>query len=263
MLNLSSADLSIWVASLLLPLTRILGLIAIAPVFGDNALPMRVKLSLGLILALIMAPMVAPGVSGQPSFEPVSMSGLMLIVQEFLIGLAMGFAVRIVFIAVALAAEMTAMTMGLNFASFFDPHSQGQSSVVSQFLMVLATLIFLSINGHLLLLSTLGESFFSLPVGTISFSGNAAKQVVDWAAIIFTVGVQLSLPMVAALLISNVALGILTRAAPQLNLFGIGFPIMLALGFTVIALALPYLAIPIERVIENGLDMANRISHMR
>jgi flagellar biosynthetic protein FliR len=267
MLTVTSAQLTLWIASLLLPLTRILGLIVIAPVFGDGSMPNTIKLSLGLMLALIFAPMVAPGLAAQPAFEPVSLSGILLIAQELFIGMAMGLAVRISFMAIMVAAEVTSMTMGFNFASFFDPNSQGQSAVISQFLIMLTTLIFISLNGHLLLLSTLGESFTSLPVGMgnsgLSMTGSIGKQLVDWSSIIFSTGVQLSLPMVGALLISNIALGILTRAAPQLNLFGIGFPIMLASGFVVIALALPYLAVPIQRLLGDGLDMAYLLVHPR
>ena len=151
------------------------------------------------------------------------------------------------------------MTMGLSFASFFDPQSQGQSNFISQFMALLATLAFLAVNGHLLLLSVLAHSFSTLPISTSPMGAQIFKQMADWGGIIFSAGVQLSLPMVAALLITNIALGILTRAAPQLNLFGIGFPITLTIGFVVIGLALPYLATPLERLFQQGIEMSGQI----
>jgi flagellar biosynthetic protein FliR len=149
--------------------------------------------------------------------------------------------------------------MGLSFASFFDPQSQGQSNSISQFLLLLATLAFLAVNGHLLLLSALAHSFATLPISASPMDGHIFKQIADWGGIIFSAGVQLSLPMVAALLITNIALGILTRAAPQLNLFGIGFPITLTVGFVVIGFALPYLATPLESLFQQGIEMSGKI----
>ena len=256
MITLTSAELHTWIAALLWPLTRILGLIAVAPLFGNRSVPARVKVGLGVMLALI----VAPTVTALPALDPMSLPGLLILVQQFIIGLAMGFAMRIVFSAVELAGTITGMTMGLGFATFFDPQSQGQSMVISQFMVLLATLAFLAVNGHLMLLSALAESFFTLPIASSGMGAPGFEQVASWGGRIFSAGVQLSLPMVAALLITNIALGILTRAAPQLNIFGIGFPITLSVGFIVIALALPYLATPLERLFQEGIDMVQRVA---
>lgn len=256
MITLTSAELHTWIAALLWPLTRILGLIAVAPLFGNRSVPARVKVGLGVMLALI----VAPTVPALPALDPMSLPGLLILVQQFIIGLAMGFAMRIVFSAVELAGTITGMTMGLGFATFFDPQSQGQSMVISQFMVLLATLAFLAVNGHLMLLSALAESFFTLPIASSGMGAPGFEQLASWGGRIFSAGVQLSLPMVAALLITNIALGILTRAAPQLNIFGIGFPITLSVGFIVIALALPYLATPLERLFQEGIDMVQRVA---
>lgn len=256
MITLTSAELHTWIAALLWPLTRILGLIAVAPLFGNRSVPARVKVGLGVMLALI----VAPTVPALPALDPMSLPGLLILVQQFIIGLAMGFAMRIVFSAVELAGTITGMTMGLGFATFFDPQSQGQSMVISQFMVLLATLAFLAVNGHLMLLSALAESFFTLPIASSGMGAPGFEQLASWGGRIFSAGVQLSLPMVAALLITNIALGILTRAAPQLNIFGIGFPITLSVGFIVIALALPYLATPLGRLFQDGIEMVQRVA---
>ncbi|CAN7162673.1 flagellar biosynthetic protein FliR [Pseudoduganella sp. LjRoot289] len=254
MITLSTADINTWIASLLWPLTRILGLISAAPVFGNRSVPTTVKMALGVLLAMIIAPTV-PAI---PAADPMSYAGLLILAQEMLIGLAMGFTIRVVFAAVEMAGEISSLTMGLGFATFFDPNTQGRSSAISQFLALIATLAFLSVNGHLVLLSALAESFSTLPVSGLPVSGGGFKHVADWGARIFSAGMQLALPIVAALLITNVALGILTRAAPQLNLFGIGFPITLGIGFLVIVMTLPYMGTPLQRLFLQGIESARQ-----
>ncbi len=250
MLTVSAADMNIWIASLLWPLSRILALIAASPLFGNSAVPDTIKIALGVGLAMI----VAPAVPAWPAVDPMSYAGLLIVLQEMLIGLAMGFSIRIIFAAIELAGEISSLTMGLGFATFFDPTTQGRSSAISQFLSLVATMAFLAVNAHLVLLSALVESFSTLPVSSIPVYGGGFKQLADWGGIIFSTGVQLSLPIVAALLITNVALGILTRAAPQLNLFGIGFPITLGVGLLVVAMTLPYMGTPIQNLFLDGIE---------
>jgi flagellar biosynthetic protein FliR len=161
---------------------------------------------------------------------------------------------RIVFAAIEMAGEVSSLTMGLGFATFFDPMSSGRSSAVSQFLALIATMAFLATNAHLVLLSALAESFVTMPVSATPMSAGAPLELARWGARIFSAGLQLSLPIVAALLITNVALGILTRAAPQLNIFGIGFPVTLGVGLLVLSLSLPYLSGPIQNLFNQGVE---------
>uniref|UniRef100_E6QR66 Flagellar biosynthetic protein FliR n=1 Tax=mine drainage metagenome TaxID=410659 RepID=E6QR66_9ZZZZ len=254
MITFTAATLYTWLGAFLWPLTRILGLISTAPVFGHNSVPVMAKIGLGVLLAII----VAPNLTHLPDVNPASLPGILILIQQFIIGTAMGFAMNITFIAVDMAGSIISMTMGLSFASFFDPQAQGQTTVISQFLTLLATLVFLSINGHLVLIKNLIDSFYTLPIGM--WPGNHIfLQMVDWSGIIMHAGVQLSLPIIAALLITNIALGILTRAAPQLNLFGIGFPITIGVGFLTLALTLPYLAMPVQKVLQQGLEFTQQI----
>ena len=252
MLTLSSIELNTWIAALLWPLSRILGLIAAAPLFGNAAVPATVKVSLGALLAMI----IAPTVPALPAVNPMSLPGLLILTQEMLVGLAMGFSIRIVFSAIEMAGEISSLTMGLGFASFFDPQTKGRSSAISQFLVMLATLMFLTVNGHLVLLAALAESFVSLPISASPINSGGFQQLAAWGAEIFRSGVQISLPIVAALLLTNVALGILTRAAPQLNIFGIGFPVTLGVGLLVIGMVLPYLATPFQNMFLRGIETA-------
>jgi flagellar biosynthetic protein FliR len=250
MITLTSAEMNTWIAALLWPLTRILGLIAASPLFGNVSVPVSVKVGLGVMLATIMA----PAIPALPAADPMSMAGLLILVREMLIGLGMGFAMRIVFAAVEMAGEVSSLTMGLGFATFFDPMTSGRSSAVSQFLALIATMAFLATNAHLALLSALAESFVTMPVSATPMSAGAPLELARWGGRIFSAGLQLSLPIVGALLITNVALGILTRAAPQLNIFGIGFPVTLGVGLLVLSVALPYLGTPIENLFNQGIE---------
>ena len=255
MITLTSAEMNTWIAALLWPLTRILGLIAAAPLFGNTAVPVSIKVSLGVLLAAIMA----PAIPALPAADPMSMAGFLILLQELLIGLAMGFSMRIVFAAIEMAGELGSLTMGLGFASFFDPLTSGRSSAVSQFLTLIATMPFLAANAHLVLLQALAESFISLPISATPISVGAPLELARWGARIFSAGLQLSLPIVAALLITNVALGILTRAAPQLNIFGIGFPVSLGVGLLVLSLTLPYLGTPIQNLFNQGIEASRSL----
>lgn len=256
MITLTSAQLHTWIAAFLWPLTRILGLIATAPLFGNVSVPATVKVTLGAMLAMIIAPTVPAG----PAADPMSLAGLLIIVQQLIIGLSMGFAMRIVFAAVEMAGEVIGLTMGFGFATFFDPQTHGRSSAISQFLALLTLMLFLATNAHLLLLSVLADSFVIMPISATPMPSESLRQIAAWGASIFSFGLQLALPLIAVLLITNIALGVLTRAAPQLNLFGIGFPITLSAGLIVLALAVPYIATPLDRMFQKGLDFTRQVS---
>lgn len=255
MLSFTTTELYAWIGGLLWPLTRILALVAAAPVFGNTGVPMLIKTTLGVTLAAIVAPTLPP----VPIVDPTSWAGILILGQELLIGAAMGFAMRLVFAAVEFAGEVASSSMGLSFATFFDPTSAGRSSAIGQFLALVATMAFLAVNAHLVLVEALVESFFTLPISTTPMSLGAPLEMVRWGSRIFSAGLQLSMPIVAALLITNIALAILTRAAPQLNLFGIGFPITLGAGFLVISLTLPYLGTPLQNLFNQGIEAGRRI----
>lgn len=255
MVSFSSELLQSWIIGLLWPLTRILAVIASAPIFSHSAVPARVKLGLGIMLTLIIVPTLPP----LPQFEIFSLQGLLILVQQIIIGVAIGFSMRLVFSAVDIAGQAIGMTMGLGFASFFDPQTRGQTIVLNQFFMLLAMLIFLSLDGHLMVVTAIAESFFTMPIAIDGGSIEPMK-IALWGEMIFSVGLILALPAVTALLITNMALGILTRTAPQLNLFGIGFPITLTIGFVVLALSLPGMLKPIEGFIEQGKRNMHQIA---
>ncbi|SEK68829.1 flagellar biosynthetic protein FliR [Nitrosovibrio tenuis] len=250
MITFSSVDINEWLITFLWPLARILALLAATPVLGNAAVPARVKIGLGMLITLVIAPTIGP----LPKIDPASLEGLLVLSQQILIGVAMGFAMRIVFSAVEMAGEIAGLQMGLGFATFFSAHSDGSTLVVGKFLGLLATLAFLSVNGHLLVLSVLAESFNAFPVSAEPFSVSGWKTLADWGSKIFLVGLKLALPIVASLLIVNLALGILTRAAPQLNIFAVGFPITLIAGMVALIMSLPYFIPVIEQLVSEGLQ---------
>lgn len=176
-------------------------------------------------------------------------------IQQIIIGVAMGFTIRLIFNAVEMAGELAGLQMGLGFASFYDPINAVQSAVIAQWMGIIAGLAFLAVDGHLYILSALAESFQTLPIGNMMPS-RGFYGIAQWGGSIFAYALQISLPIIAALLITNIALGILNRAAPQLNLFAIGFPITLAIGFFVLALSIPYFAPMLERLAQDGISTA-------
>ncbi|MBY0574463.1 MAG: flagellar biosynthetic protein FliR [Undibacterium sp.] len=255
MLSINSNELISMLAAFLWPLTRILGFISVAPPFGNSGVPVQIKIALGVMLALIVAPTLEP----LNQIDMLSIAGIMILMQQFVVGLAIGFMVRLVFAGVEMAGEIAGLTMGLGFATFFDPNTRGRSSAISQFLVILTSLLFLALNVHHALFEALVMSFKTIPISTHLSMGFSVLKLAVWAEEIFKTGVMLSLPIVAALLITNIALGILTRAAPQLNLFGIGFPITIGVGFLMLDMILPYLALPLEATFQHLLDAINNL----
>lgn len=256
MISFTSAQWSAWIAAFLYPLARILALIASSPVLGNKEVPVHIKIGLSVLITII----IAPTLDIQPDVEPGSALGASILLQQILAGLAMGFAMRVVFTAVETAGEMAGLQMGLGFASFYDPQNASFSPVLAQFLGIIAALAFLGMNGHLFMLAALADSFHSFPIGTAVPSAHALHTLTLWVGSIFGYALQISLPMIAALLITNLALGVLTRSAPQLNIFAVGFPITLAIGFIALLLSLPYFGPLLEHIVNSGIGTMQELT---
>jgi len=188
-----------------------------------------------------------------PAISPASWEGLLILAQQVLIGFAMGFVMRAVFAAITFAGNSVGMQVGMGFATFYDPLTAGQTPVLSEFLMLIGTLFFLAINGHLMILAGLAHSFETLPVGMMPGPGSWAN-IANSGALIFSYGILLVLPLLASMLIINTALGVLTRAAPQLNLLAVGFPITLSGGLFILMLSFSNFAMPLQNLFEYGLQ---------
>ncbi len=258
MFSVTSTQLYAWLAAFLWPFFRILGILAAEPVLGNRSIPATVKIGLAAFLAFILAPVLPP----VPDVAPGSAMGLLILVQQVVIGLAIGFTMRLVYTGVEMAGHLAGLQMGLGFATLYDPQNSAQVPLMAQFMGLLALLIFLSMNGHLITLMVLSESFQVLPVQARPLSSGAWQGIANWGGEIFRAGVLLSLPVVAALLVTNLAIGVMTRAAPQLNIFAVGFPITLAAGFLALAISLPYMLPFIMQLLENGTRMMLKIAQL-
>lgn len=256
MLTVTSAELEAWLAAFFWPFFRILALVAAAPLFGARGIPAGVKISLAFMLTVVIAPLLPP----MPQVAPASPAGLLILVQQLMIGYGMGLAVRIAFIAVEMAGHVIGLQMGLGFATFFDPQNSAQVPILGQFMSVTAMLVFLAINGHLMVIAALVESFDTLPVG-IPAAVASWKTLALAGGNIFAWGTLLALPVLAALMLTNVALAVLTRAAPQLNIFVVGFPITLALGLIVLAFSLPYFIPVFDGMVEHAMRIMLNLPH--
>lgn len=250
MISITSAQLDAWLVAFIWPFVRILGLIASAPVTSGGQFPTQGKVGLALLMSLV----IAPGLPALPKIDPASWSGLFMLAHELAIGLALGFAMRLVFIAVEMAAELIGLQMGLGFAQFYDVQAAAAVPVTSRFFGLAATLTFLAINGHLLLFSVLADSFTTMPVG----AGTGIvfwKTLAAWGGYMIYAALSLALPVIAALLITNLGLGVLSRAAPQLNIFAVGFPVTLFIGLFGAMLSVPYFLPIFERLVGDTISM--------
>lgn len=248
MITFTSTQLDAWLAALIFPLVRILAMISSSPIIGNKEVSARVKIGLSVLLAII----IAPTLGVMPQVALGSAEGLLIMLQQVVIGVAMGFTMRLIFSAVEMAGELVGLQMGLGFASFYDPLNATFTPIIARWLGMIAALAFLAMNGHLLMLSAFAESFHTIPVGQM-MSANGFHDIVIWGGSIFIYAVQIALPVLAALLATNVALGVLTRAAQQLNLFAVGFPITMAIGFLVLALSLSTFVPILDRLTAEGL----------
>lgn len=255
MISITTDQWYAWITAFLWPFLRVLGLVVAEPVLGNRAVPVAAKVGLAIFITLVIAPLLPP----MPQLEPASAGGLLIAIQQLLIGLAMGFAIRIALTAAEMAGQLAGLQMGLGFAVFFDPESTAQTAVVGQFAGLFAILIFLSSNGHALVLEALAESFTALPISAAPMSPLGFRVLVDWGSAIFIAGVLISLPIIAALLVANITVGIMTRAAPQLNLFAVGFPITLTIGLLALYLAIPYLGPAIGHLFDEALLTMGRV----
>lgn len=235
------------------PIFRIGGVMMSAPLFGARFVPARVRLLLTVAVSLVLWP-VLPKAEWPDVF---SAAGVLLIAAQVAFGIAMGFTLQLVFEAVTLGGELVSSQVGLSFAQLADPLRGSVSPVVSQFFLMLATLLFLALDGHHVLLLLLADSFNAWPVGR-AFRLDDLQGLLIFAGRIFSGGVAIALPAVAALLIVNLGFGVINRTAPTLNLFSVGFPLSLVLGLLVLYLTLPTLVPVFAGLLDDAWQVLRR-----
>ncbi|GFM86737.1 flagellar biosynthetic protein FliR [Pseudomonas cichorii] len=229
LLALTDTQISTWVASFMLPLFRIVAVLMTMPIIGTTLVPRRVRLYFAVAVTVVVAPVLP----AMPPVEALDLSALLLIGEQILIGAGMGLSLQLFFHIFVVAGQIIATQMGMGFASMVDPTNGVSSAVIGQFFTMLVTLLFLAMNGHLVVLEILVESFTTMPVGSGLLVSNFWELAtgLGW---VMSSGLRLVLPAITALLIINIAFGVMTRAAPQLNIFSIGFPLTLVLGMVIL-----------------------------
>lgn len=209
-------------------------------------------------MALFIAFAAQASLENQPIVSIAGPEAFGAVIQQVGIGLAIGFTARLVFAAVELAGEVVGFQMGLNFAAFFDPSLNTQSSAVARFFGQMAAFLFVVMNGHLMLLMATIKSFDAFPVNQNFLEALSKMKLYELGADLFASGLWIALPMVGMLMFVNLALGIVSRVAPQMNIYAIGFPITLAVGLIGITATLPMLDQPMQALMERMLDVFSK-----
>ncbi|WP_034915688.1 MULTISPECIES: flagellar biosynthetic protein FliR [Erwinia] len=254
MITFDSSQLIAWTSQLFWPLARVLALIMTAPLLSEKAISRKVKLGLGVMITWVLIPSLPP-----VNMTLFSVGGFWLLIQQILIGIAIGFTMQFAFAAVRTAGEVIGLQMGLSFATFFDPASRLNMPVLARFMDLLVMLLFLTFNGHLWLISMVADSFHTLPIGGEPVNANAFMALTKAASLIFLNGLRLALPLITLLLTLNLALGLLNRVAPQLSVFAIGFPVTLSLGIVFLSLMMPLIAPFSEHLFSEVFDLLSSI----
>ena len=235
-MTVTTAEIMTWLGAFFWPFIRIGAMMLVAPVLGDEQISVRLR----LLLAVALTVGVMPVVGLAPAVEPLSSEGLLIALQQVVIGMAMGLLIGLALQSASLAGESIAMSMGLGFANMVDPVTGQSTPVVSQFLLVVATLLFITVGGHLMLIELTAESFVAMPIGTEGLTEEDLQTVAGWGAQMYAGAVLIALPAVIMLQMVYLSLGVMTRAAPQMNIFSVGFPVTMLVGF----IALMTLVIP-------------------
>ncbi|RUO35829.1 flagellar biosynthetic protein FliR [Aliidiomarina sanyensis] len=253
MLEVTFAQLQIWVAGFFWPFVRLTSFMLTSPILGHSAIPNPLKLAIGGVLAIVIGPILPP----MPDVPIYSWAGFGIIVEQILIGASIGLIMQVTFAVVQAAGEFIGLQMGLAFATFFSPDSGANTMILSRILHVFAMMMFLALNGHLMMLELLAFSFQELPIGVVGLNFGAFEMLARFGSVVFLSGILLALPVFGALLIINLTLGILNRSAPQLTVFSIGFPMSLTMGLFLLMTLTTNLGSYLQRLFANSLGFVS------
>ncbi len=252
---LTIGQLEGWVANAFFPFARIGACLMVAPMFGARFVPARTRVLLAVALTALVAPLMPA-----TDIAPFSAQGVIVVAQQLLIGVALGFALQIVFDSLGLAGQLLANSMGLSFAFNVDPLRGSSTVALGQLYIILATLVFLALNGHLALLEVLVGGFDTMPIGTSGLGREGLWSLVLWGGQLFSGAMSIALPGITALLIVNLAFGVVSRAAPALNLFAVGFPFSLVIGLLIVLAGIGPLVEGVTRLLSQGFDFLRALS---
>jgi flagellar biosynthetic protein FliR len=239
-MNVLAADIVERFYTFLWPMLRISALMLTAPILSQNAFNLRMRILLSLVLAWLVYPL-----QRWPVIDPTSAQGLVEVFNQLMIGSMMGLILQVVVAAVVLAGQNVATAMGLSMANMLDPN-MGSVPVISQFFVILSTLIFVGFGGHAILLGLIADSFQHLPIGQSILNQDTYGRVLRWSSMMFLGSVLMALPVMVSLLFINVGMGVVTRAAPSLNIFAVGFPAITLGGFLILIISMQSIGARIE-----------------
>jgi len=254
---LTTGQLEAYVAQGFFPFARIGACLMVAPMFGARFVPVRMRVLLAVALTALVVPLTP-----STGIAPFSPQGFVVVAQQLLIGAALGFAMQVVFDALGLAGQLLANSMGLSFAFNVDPLRGSSTAALGQLYIILATLTFLALGGHLALLEVLVQGFTTMPIGTEGLGREGLWNLVLWGGQLFAGAIAIALPGVTALLIVNLAFGVVSRAAPSLNLFAVGFPISLVVGLLVVLAGIGPLQEGVAQLIAQGFEFIRALGGM-
>ncbi len=250
-MTITDNELFALLESWLWPFLRIAGLFMAGPVFGMQGVPAKTRIILAMAVTWVVTPLL-----DLPVLDPFSPEGLLVTFHQVMIGIGLGVAVRLIFMVMELAGQVISQQIGLGFASMVDPQNGAQVPVVSHFYTVIAMLMFLSLNGHLVLIQVLVESFRTMPVATTGITREGLWGVVTWGGWLVAHAVLIALPAITSLMIINLAFGVMSRAAPQLNIISVGFPMMTLIGIGVLLVTISGLESHYTLLFEGALGLA-------
>ncbi len=255
MLVVTLSQIESWLGQAFWPFLRIGGCLMVAPMFGATYVPARIRIVLAGVLTVVALPLI-PRPEG---LTLLSGDGVITTLEQIVIGVAMGFALQLMFDALSLGGQLLANSMGLQFAFNLDPLRGTQTAALGQLYVMLGTLTFLALDGHIALIETLVASFRGLPVGPDGLSMAAARSLADYGQQLFTGALRIALPGMTALLVINLAFGVASRAAPGLNLFAIGLPVTLIFGLVIVLLGLPGMQAGFQALLGSGFQMLHAL----
>ncbi len=255
---ITTAQMASWVGAFMWPFIRVSAMLIVVPFFSSRIIPVRVRVFTSFILAVSIAPYIY-----QPILvDPLSLPALSIAVDQLLIGITMGFILQMVFSALVIAGQGIAMGMGLGFAQMTDPQSGVNVPVVSNFFLVTATIMFLSLNGHVAIIQMLMKSFELMPINQAHYESGDFMRVVAWGKQMYIGAVLIALPAFAAMLMTNFGFGVITRAAPQLNIFAVGFPMTITLGFFVMTVNFSNIMARFIELLEEGFELVEKFLYL-
>lgn len=233
-MEFTEAVVNQFMADLLLPLTRVSALVMSMIALGAKSIPGRIKLFLSIAVTVAIMPAIPPAKVG----SLFSLATVMLLAEQLMIGVMLGTVTIMVVNTFTMAGQIIAMQSGLGFASLVDPATGMNVPAVGQFFLILSTLLFWGLDGHLAYLQFITASFHTLPIPLTEFDTGKFKEIVEWGGWMFAAALSLAIAPITAMLLINLSFGIMTRAAPQLNIFAIGFPITMCSGLLIMWLTM-------------------------